>query len=221
MVCNSMNDLVTAIFTALKTMDAEATTRKGSFPTGLRWNFEHENPTKPVGRDDTERAWCRRLKVLLPERYGISEVQIEVSYPGGYCDLVVVLGTGECVWIEVKGAWTYMWDDFAPTRIKSHRPYNKHLFSDSGVVGDFTKLRRVSAEQGSYAAVLLIGFDGQNSAEYRIKTDIAKMKTHAGVDASVWREYYDSWPDPHQMTVPGRMDLGFRVQCWLWSRTVT
>jgi len=227
----SNSQLQVAIFRALREMDEEALPTSEGLRTGLYWYCLHEyaiHPERRKKRHDNERAWCRRLREVLPANHGFAFAETDQRYPGNsrICDLVVGTTSGDRIWIEVKGAWKYDWNWPTPTSQAELYPnpaYYKHLISDlrESTVLDFGRLAALRRADATAVAVLLLGFDVENVRAYSIPNgDIDQVRNQANLRAG-WSEAYDSWEDRQQSSQSPQLGARCRVHCWLWQRALT
>lgn len=207
-----MDALASHIFHCLRCMDAEATTVRDGFPTGLYWYGGHVHPEQ--SRPHTEPNWVHHLAERLG-REGV-DAQCEVTYPSRSrrrCDLVVTLPDGSSLWLEVKGAWKEYWRRLG----RGDRLYRSYLLHPLVPGLDQTKthtaaldLKKIEALDGveaGRAGLLLIGFD---SLAAPMDGDVAELIALAGLDADPWRVHYAAWSDPHR--------VGETAKCWFWHR---
>jgi hypothetical protein len=219
-----IGSLARTLFAALREMDREATTEHDEIVAGLRWYSSHEfkvHPERRRKRWDDERAWCRRLRDLLPGRDGIDSVILDEPYPdrNRFCDLTIKAGP-TLARIEVKGAWTYLWDW---PELKPNRTYRKHLLTDAkeSTLLDFTKVRTLRYPFATHIGVLLLGFDAEKMPAYAISdTDLNQLRERAAAHSDHWNEVPDGWSDDHQNCLSSTKREGFRVRCWFWHRAV-
>lgn len=200
-----------AVFESLRRMDAEAEVLRDGNPTGLSWYAGFSRPE--LKRPRTEPEWSLRLAILLSECGFPSHA--ERTYPTSRkkCDLVIEVPELGRLWLEVKGAWKQWWVDRG-----NEFTYRSYLFHpllpglDSSkkhtAAFDLKKLDAVSRDNGSHVGLLLVGFDG----DAEIGPDIDAFRRLAELDANVWSEFSDWWPDEHRS--------GEFVRCWLWIREI-
>lgn len=213
------------LFSLLKAMDEEATPRVesgGTWPTGLCWYHGHERRDADwPARDDSERAWCRRLARLLRAQPGVESVRVDRPYPdgSGYADLVATLTPGDTCWIEVKGAWTAKYQHVP---LDKNRSLAKHLAGpEHSVAKDFAKLRRLSKTEAGQMGVLLVGFEVAGVPGFQLSDELLDCVREAGlVKLDGWQEEVASWSTYHQGAIPGRTTEDFQARCWFWHRQV-
>ena len=198
------------VFDCLRRMDCEATTIVKGAPTGLNWYGGY------AGNRQTEPQWSRRLVELL--RADGLDAKRECRYPGlprARCDVVIDLGAGETLWLEIKGAWKEYWRQQGNEWI--YRSYLLHPL----VAGldktkthtaplDLKKLETLTRRDAAYVGMLLVGFDSDTAP---MDADVAELVRLAGLEMQPWTTVSTGWPDPHRP--------GCRVRCWLWHRAVT
>ncbi len=191
-------------------MDAEATTERDGFPTGLNWYGPHAKPEQKQPK--SEPNWSKRLAELLNEQ--AYQAQSEVGYPQlarKRCDVVVKLPDGQRLWMEIKGAWREYW-----RRQGNLYFYHSYLFhplktgldpKTHTVPHDLGKLDSLTSEDTDHTALLLVGFD---STDFPMDEDVNELVTLTGLGQSPWLGFDESWDDSRR---PGE-----RVRCWLWVR---
>lgn len=195
------------LFECLRQMESEACAdvqyQGKPYPTGLYWYEGHWN-SDPLNRraKGTELAWTRRLATLIPARTGM-KCSEQVYYPGSKktCDLVVDVGCGRTLWIEVKPSFRSYW------RKRGRLPrYEELLFSSVGgsVALDVKKLETIST---GFVGVLLVGFDASGDT---MDADVQKLRDMTGLGNAPWTESSDRWVDPYRS--------GERVNCFFWWR---
>lgn len=210
-----LQPLASSIFAALRRMDDEATTVASGKRTGL-WSYGyHARPD--LRRPQTEPEWSKRLAALLTAAGFPSRP--ECRYPGlpagqrNSCDVVVELPSGGRLWLELKGAWRDYWA--AKGNLFIYRSYLLHpLVPDLDpkshtLPHDLTKLGRLSPDEASAVAALLIGFEADGDP---MDADVQELVRLARLDASPWVEFSDRWAASHA--------VGHHVRCWLWARPV-
>lgn len=208
--------LAFALFSALRRMDAEATTICAGKPTGLSSYGYHARPD--LKRPQTEPEWSKRLAVLLTAA-GFP-ARAECRYPGlpagkrNSCDVVVELPDGGGrLWLELKGAWRDYWK--ARGGLGIYRAYLLHprepgLVEKSHTVPhDLTKLARLAPTDATAVAALVVGFQADDDP---MDQDVADLVRLEKLDQAPWATFTDRWPATHQP--------GHSVRCWLWSRAV-
>jgi hypothetical protein len=213
---SGIEQLAASIFKALRQMDGEADTKRGDAPTGLSWYGGHAKPEQK--RPQTEPLWSKRLAQLLQDAG--YDAQAEVTYPVPVeqgrtrCDLVIRTDSGQCIWLEIKGAWRSYWAQHgALHRYRTYLLYplvESSLPKGHSLPQDIQKLDRLTREDASDIAILLIGFE---QTDEPMDDDIAELRELSGLGSNAWPEWSDQWDDPHR---PGE-----RVRCWLWSAHVT
>jgi hypothetical protein len=212
------------LFPLLKSMDEEAipvVESDGTWRTGLCCYYGHERRAVDWTRDDSERAWCRRLAQTLPGQPGIRSVEVDRPYPdgSGYADLVAMLESGDASWIEVKGAWTAR---LQRVPLEKNPNLAKHLIDPKeSLAKDFTKLSRLSRAEAGQVGVLLIGFEVSGVPGFRVPDELLDHIREAGrVLQDGWQEEVTTWSAYHQGVIPGRTTQDFQVKCWFWHRQV-
>ena len=208
-----MSLVATAVFAALRRMDAEASVPARGSPTGLNWYGGHFRPD--LKRPQTEPCWTRRLGQLLPEA-GFP-TRCEVPYPAApnrRCDNVLTLHDGGALWLENKGAWKQWWRRRGGEWI--YRSYLLHPLVEGldakthTVPHDLAKLDRLRPADATAAAFLLVGLDHESAP---MDADVELLVEKAGLARPPWSASEDRWPDPYR--------TGERVRCWMWDRRVT
>ena len=203
--------LAERLFSALRKIDAEATTARAGSPTGLNWYGAHVRPDEK--RPKTEPHWSRRLAELL--RADGLEADCEVPYPPTSgartrCDLVVALD-GTKTWIEVKGGAGRSIGAGMEARICTARTSLVPGLDPKTHTAalDLEKLGTLNAPVASQVGLLLVGFDSQ---EAPMDGDVHELVRLAELDVEPWTATLTGWPDAAR---PGQ-----RVRCWFWLRPV-
>lgn len=219
--------LATRIFDVLRAIEADATTVRDGYPTGLRWLHAHLGRT---GKDTTEDAISEALAERLPGGGDIVSAQTQVPYPNrlrelddgvtrGTCDLALELAGRGRMWVEVKCAWPYLREG---TELRRNAAYVKHVVSPTeGAARDFAKLAPVAAEEAHAVAVLLIGFDidDPDSPFAIADAQLNELEANGRVHEDGWHRIETEWRDPHPARVYDHV-LGqrCRTRCLLWVR---
>ncbi|HEY3318943.1 MAG TPA: hypothetical protein VGP72_00500 [Planctomycetota bacterium] len=198
------------LFRLLRQMDAEATTVKDGFPTGLNWYGGH------VGTRQTEPQWSKRIVELLRAEGLVAEC--ECGYGAGTrdrCDVVIMLPEVGKFWLEIKGAWKEYWREKG-TNDLLYRSYLLHPLvpgldktKTHTVPLDLQKLARLTRADASYVGMLLVGFD---SSEAPMDADVAQLVQLARLGIEPWTAVATGWLDTYR---PGQ-----RVRVWFWYRGV-
>lgn len=213
--CLSLDQVPARLLAYLRQMDREAINKSyyggQLYPTGLREYPNHHHPNldpnvSPAGvRYEDE--WTRRIIELL-QADGVLADPFP-TYPDGRrkADFLIRCQSGDSLWIEVKGAWTY---NLHP-RVRGNGAFRKHLTSASeGVPKDFLKLDDVPPSLASNVGILLVGFEAPAHGFLIGDSELALMKQVAKFDRFTWSEHRDEWQDG--------IVADSRVRCWLWYR---
>lgn len=212
------------LFEFLRRMDAEADGQRNGWPIGLLWYCHHERSLKPERvrkRDDIEDSWCRRLAELVRAETDWA-ADTFTRYPSGkISDLVIRFPDASSIWIEIKGAWSY---------VNNHDVHGKVLWDDAKkylygrpnrcVESDVRKMDQLTPNLATYCGALLLGFDAAEPAGYQIQDEHLNEFRRKALTGRAWREEYDEWPDSHQNNGPERAASSFRVRCWFWHRKI-
>jgi hypothetical protein len=120
------------------------------------------------------------------------------------CDVIVDVGWGMPVWIEMKGAWRAYFDPPKP-----NTKYRAHLEATAKDMQE--KLESLTESDASAVSLVLIGFDKPERHIFIDETDLAQIENFANTHG--WRSAYSQWNV--------NMSLIFRTRCWIWSRQLT
>jgi len=158
--------------------------------------------------EETLIAWLVQQKLVNNGR----QVQWELRYPGNRrrkCDLVICVGAGSRLWLELKVAWkAWFGCENGPTYSNSnYLPYLQGKNHTHSFRGDFEKLGSASIADEDYRAVCLIGFDW---AQAPMDAEVAGVVEAACQANARWeRATARHWPD--------RRCRDFRINVWSWT----
>jgi len=173
--------------------------RQQNYPVGLWWYAEHRFPGKRPFR--TEVAWTERLTELFNNRGMNARSECDYQNSRGRCDVIVNVGWGHPIWLEVKGSWPWQFDTD-----KANSSYRKWLRVAADDIR--RKLEVLTAECASAIAFALIGFDQPNCGKIITDKNISEIRELTASDA--WDAAYREWNV--------NMSLCFRTRCWIWTR---
>jgi hypothetical protein len=216
----SVSQLRHEIIDQLKAMDKESTSVVEGVETALADYAVHAG----MKRSLRETAWANRLAERLNQS-GWSAAR-EQRYPGLdgaplqriKCDLVVTMEDKRKVWLELKPAWRECFTLAGKIERNDDGLYFPYLFGPysngwdktHSAVQDLEKLESLTSVDADYTALLLLGFDSDESP---MGSDVKRMIRMATLRARGWRGFTPvTWRD--------RRCNACRINCWLfWRKT--
>jgi len=153
-------------------------------------------------KDESLVAWL--LAARLREAGLEADVEKHPLDLGDRCDLMVHLGDGKSIGVEIKFAWkVWLSTDHAK---QTGRAYEAHFSANATPTLD--KLEAAPWPEARAAALLLIGFD---HVEAPMDAEIAGFQQRQSVANRGWKlTAHEAWPD--------QRDPGYRIACWFWQR---